>query len=103
MPNKPAEPPTYDIEGRGRNNGDGEVFFFSSRRRHTRLQGDWSSDVCSSDLDEHRRGGEGRVGYRAEAHGEHVVGPHSPAHEPDGDAGEDHHRIAEERFSAEDR
>src|SRR5256885_8586303 len=26
------------------------VFFFSSRRRHTRLQGDWSSDVCSSDL-----------------------------------------------------
>src|SRR5256885_8769686 len=29
--------------------GDGG-FFFSSRRRHTRLQGDWSSDVCSSDL-----------------------------------------------------
>src|SRR5256885_12798649 len=27
-----------------------DVFFFSSRRRHTRLQGDWSSDVCSSDL-----------------------------------------------------
>src|SRR5256885_7229095 len=26
------------------------LFFFSSRRRHTRLQGDWSSDVCSSDL-----------------------------------------------------
>src|SRR5256885_555533 len=25
------------------------AFFFSSRRRHTRLQGDWSSDVCSSD------------------------------------------------------
>src|SRR2546426_938347 len=25
-------------------------FFFSSRRRHTRLQGDWSSDVCSSDV-----------------------------------------------------
>src|SRR5256885_1577939 len=24
--------------------------FFSSRRRHTRLQGDWGSDVCSSDL-----------------------------------------------------
>src|SRR5256885_13142848 len=32
--------------------GSGECcFFFSSRRRHTRLQGDWSSDVCSSDLD----------------------------------------------------
>src|ERR1017187_8145703 len=26
------------------------VFFFSSRRRHTRYIGDWSSDVCSSDL-----------------------------------------------------
>src|SRR2546430_12769430 len=34
---------------------DGEVlsvlfFFFSSRRRHTRFDCDWSSDVCSSDL-----------------------------------------------------
>src|SRR5256885_1178124 len=29
-------------------------FFFSSRRRHTRLQGDWSSDVCSSDLERGR-------------------------------------------------
>ena len=29
----------------------GCVFFFSSRRRHTRLRRDWSSDVCSSDLD----------------------------------------------------
>src|SRR5688500_20090798 len=28
-----------------------QSFFFSSRRRHTRLQGDWSSDVCSSDLE----------------------------------------------------
>src|SRR5207248_4708338 len=26
------------------------TFFFSSRRRHTRSYGDWSSDVCSSDL-----------------------------------------------------
>src|SRR5207249_6251531 len=38
------------------------LFFFSSRRRHTRSKRDWSSDVCSSDLDaaqplqvEHRR------------------------------------------------
>src|SRR6267142_2533333 len=30
-------------------------FFFSSRRRHTRLTCDWSSDVCSSDLDELER------------------------------------------------
>src|SRR5207302_4948253 len=28
------------------------IFFFSSRRRHTRFSRDWSSDVCSSDLDE---------------------------------------------------
>src|SRR5256885_2363911 len=28
---------------------DVQPFFFSSRRRHTILQGDWSSDVCSSD------------------------------------------------------
>src|SRR5688500_12209228 len=34
-------------------------FLFSSRRRHTRLQGDWSSDVCSSDL--------GRVQQREDA------------------------------------
>src|SRR5574337_1429468 len=36
-------------------------FFFSSRRRHTRLSGDWSSDVCSSDLS-------GRIG-----HGNHAI------------------------------
>src|SRR5438270_2959791 len=29
-------------------------FFFSSRRRHTRFDCDWSSDVCSSDLDGNR-------------------------------------------------
>src|SRR2546430_16489760 len=28
----------------------GRSFFFSSRRRHTRFDCDWSSDVCSSDL-----------------------------------------------------
>src|SRR6266542_333551 len=31
-------------------------FFFSSRRRHTRCYRDWSSDVCSSDLDDPQRG-----------------------------------------------
>src|SRR5437762_6570851 len=35
-------------------------FFFSSRRRHTRYIGDWSSDVCSSDL--------GQGGQDARAH-----------------------------------
>src|SRR5437762_12589906 len=34
------------------------VFFFSSRRRHTRYIGDWSSDVCSSDLELHDRWGQ---------------------------------------------
>src|SRR5204863_1427567 len=63
------------------------VFFFSSRRRHTRSLRDWSSDVCSSDLDMvevmaalghasfhvvgHDRGG--RVGHRlARDHGKRV-------------------------------
>src|SRR5205807_2774937 len=32
------------------------LFFFSSRRRHTSFQGDWSSDVCSSDLGPCTRG-----------------------------------------------
>src|SRR5690349_22537394 len=32
-------------------------FFFSSRRRHTRSLRDWSSDVCSSDLDGADRAG----------------------------------------------
>src|SRR5699024_11354656 len=34
------------------------VFFFSSRRRHTRSNRDWSSDVCSSDLGHADFGGE---------------------------------------------
>src|SRR3712207_9163624 len=29
---------------------NGRIYFFSSRRRHTRYWRDWSSDVCSSDL-----------------------------------------------------
>src|SRR6266481_10157373 len=32
--------------------GNISFFFFSSRRRHTRWNCDWSSDVCSSDLDQ---------------------------------------------------
>src|SRR2546430_9771560 len=47
---------------RGTNGKNGEQvidscgFFFSSRRRHTRFDCDWSSDVCSSDLDSHEVG-----------------------------------------------
>src|SRR5690606_39563855 len=33
----------------------GSFFFFSSRRRHTRFSRDWSSDVCSSDLEGRRQ------------------------------------------------
>src|SRR5256885_17137737 len=48
------------------------IIFFASRRRHTRLQGDWSSDVCSSDLripkqlDARRSGGVTLIGPGAE-------------------------------------
>src|ERR1039457_3437270 len=47
-------------------------FFFSSRRRHTRLQGDWSSDVCSSDLLCHQRArrGANSGGQHLGAHGQ---------------------------------
>src|SRR5207302_4288777 len=34
----------------GCRSSNGSLFFFSSRRRHTRFSRDWSSDVCSSDL-----------------------------------------------------
>src|SRR2546422_3980826 len=34
-----------------RETSEADCFFFSSRRRHTRCSRDWSSDVCSSDLD----------------------------------------------------
>src|SRR5437762_7863229 len=56
-------------------------FFFSSRRRHTRYIGDWSSDVCSSDLQTLRRfafdpfyfGLLQRRGYRAHDSHSHLV------------------------------
>src|SRR5437763_6280933 len=38
-------------------------FFFSSRRRHTRYIGDWSSDVCSSDLSHQTISGNDRQVY----------------------------------------
>src|SRR2546422_9105948 len=50
-------------------------FFFSSRRRHTRCSRDWSSDVCSSDLDGPRDLGGGKRGGRdlVEQRGEQVM------------------------------
>src|SRR5256885_3440064 len=52
-------------------------FFFSSRRRHTRLQGDWSSDVCSSDLE--ARNDDGHSDKRPEIDvSQHVDSPFTP-------------------------
>src|SRR5437879_11219329 len=53
------------------------VFFFSSRRRHTRYIGDWSSDVCSSDLLRNERFPKGdRLGMRIV----HPKNLHAPFH-----------------------
>src|SRR5256886_8053675 len=56
-------------------------FFFSSRRRHTRFDCDWSSDVCSSDLRAHPPAA---VGAGAAADGGAVVGPVPGPLRPDG-------------------
>src|SRR5947199_3823676 len=40
------------------------IFFFSSRRRHTRCLSDWSSDVCSSDLGANKHRPTKRVFFR---------------------------------------
>src|SRR5690349_16837395 len=46
LPDKPINSKPLEVRmGKGK----GSVFFFSSRRRHTRSLRDWSSDVCSSD------------------------------------------------------
>src|SRR5256885_2476291 len=61
-------------------------FFFSSRRRHTRLQGDWSSDVCSSDLrrgDRRHRRASGQtcaIPRRLRTHVRHPQGRRSEEH-----------------------
>src|SRR5206468_4356694 len=56
----------------------GLFFFFSSRRRHTRSDRDWSSDVCSSDLRARLRPQEPvelAVPLREHRRGEAVPGP----------------------------
>src|SRR5699024_2146687 len=51
------------------------LFFFSSRRRHTRSKRDWSSDVCSSDLLWHRRLADGGMkNLHKLLKGEHILG-----------------------------
>src|SRR5437764_4534813 len=66
------------------------MFFFSSRRRHTRYIGDWSSDVCSSDLlrcgftDKHSRTDRALAVRECLSVNPHRRRPRSldPAHEP---------------------
>src|SRR5262249_61798093 len=72
-------------------------FFFASRRRHTRLVSDWSSDVCSSDLrqtgdhaltvmtlaaldrnQQMRRGGEGKLEWLRIRHLDDFAGERAP-------------------------
>src|SRR5437763_15064450 len=67
-------------------------FFFSSRRRHTRYIGDWSSDVCSSDLD-------GRDARRAVA--AHTAESH--LHHPAVDAAHLHRRPVHLQGRSEER
>ena len=58
-------------------------FFFSSRRRHTRLRRDWSSDVCSSDLAMSESGYNFNKAYKKSAR---IVGDVMGKYHPHGDA-----------------
>src|SRR5260370_3584102 len=52
------------------------MFFFSSRRRHTRFKCDWSSDVCSSDLQAVMLKGRGNLMTEGKGHaGGNIVCP----------------------------
>src|SRR5256885_15230014 len=53
-------------------------FFFSGRRRHTRLQGDWSSDVCSSDLKPYAHDGKAMAAADPNAGLIYVCNPNNP-------------------------
>src|SRR2546428_13945709 len=48
-------------------------FFFSSRRRHTRSDRDWSSDVCSSDLAQVAADNRGRATVASDGAGDRAV------------------------------
>src|SRR6266481_8850760 len=63
-------------------------FFFSSRRRHTRWNCDWSSDVCSSDLDHgaNRLAGENVFGqYEPHSYARERNGRENTGHQNEGD------------------
>src|SRR5437762_9351229 len=58
------------------------IFFFSSRRRHTRYIGDWSSDVCSSDLLSLSAHEKVRVARKLDELGIHLIEAGFPASNP---------------------
>src|SRR5687768_17925993 len=64
-------------------------FFFSSRRRHTRCSRDWSSDVCSSDL-------QGGVGAELEGGSLDLVGVELRGREQEGVSADARRRLVEE-------
>src|SRR5437016_12840157 len=75
-------------------------FFFSSRRRHTRLVSDWSSDVCSSDLAErlpahHDMGGQKQSWELEQGHPQQQEGEQDAA-------GEDHGRTQQQANAGPD-
>src|SRR5689334_24135216 len=74
------------------------IFFFSSRRRHTRWNCDWSSDVCSSDLDPARGLEHGGRGVRVR-----VAAGHSQRDRPTGDGAADDRKYSAEAFHDRDR
>src|SRR5690606_40367449 len=87
------------------------VFFFSSRRRHTRFSRDWSSDVCSSDLNECGRakpGAEAAVDIAGDTRPAELIAPESADLNrlvvgKDDPIPADHHRSEERRVGKECR
>src|SRR2546430_12323991 len=82
------------------------VFFLSSRRRHTRFDCDWSSDVCSSDLSWHRAPGGTVIEICARGTielndgpptGREIVPPSGPISDPPDSVGSQSHGRSEER------
>src|SRR3712207_3005849 len=78
------------------------MFFFSSRRRHTRYWRDWSSDVCSSDLDgEADEAGAGVVAGDEEQDAEHDEQLDRDEHHADGHARLERDRVDGVRAASE--
>src|SRR5947207_3484942 len=82
-------------------------FFFSSRRRHTRSLCDWSSDVCSSDLEHQARAiGDRRAAAveRVSGHRRRVLAINDDGREPCAGAGDrEHHAVEPAARRSEER